>query len=111
MASSPNVGGCGRMRVLGSAFVLLAALVLGLSFAVPVEDAPDTSYDESEALPYEGTPRFSVMQQQESVFAPRLDFPLQFHREPKGEMPIERSQRKAHPIFDSVTILHHSLRC
>ena len=40
--------------------VLLVALVLSLSCAVPAEDRPETAYDESEALPYEGTPLFSI---------------------------------------------------
>lgn len=62
------------MRVLRTALVLLAAFALSLSFAVPVEDVPETSYDESEALPYESTPPFSIMEQ-ESVLAPRLEFP------------------------------------
>lgn len=97
------------MRVLRSALVLLAAFALSLSFAVPVEDVPETSYDESEALPYESTPPFSLMQQ-ESTLAPRLEFPRQFH-EAKREMLAESSEREAHPICDSVIILDHSLRC
>jgi len=33
--------------------LVIAALVFGLSLAIPAEDDPDTSYDESELLPYE----------------------------------------------------------
>jgi hypothetical protein len=50
----------GRMRKLRSAnlfFILL--LVLGLSWAVPAQDLPETTYDESEALPCESTPLVS----------------------------------------------------
>ena len=35
--------------------LLLAALVLGLSFAIQAEDDPETAYDESESLPCEVT--------------------------------------------------------
>ena len=44
-----------------SIFVLLVLLVFGVSLAVPAEDVPETPYDESEALPYEGTPLFSIV--------------------------------------------------
>ena len=98
------------MRVLRTALVLLAAFALSLSFAVPVEDVPETSYDESEALPYESTPPFSIMEQ-ESVLAPRLEFPPQLQREAKRKMLAEPSERETHPIGDSVIILGHSLRC
>jgi hypothetical protein len=36
-------------------------LGFGVSLAVPAEDVPETPYDESEALPYEGTPVFSSL--------------------------------------------------
>jgi hypothetical protein len=32
-----------------------------VSLAVPAEDVPETAYDESEGLPYEGTPLFSIV--------------------------------------------------
>lgn len=43
-----------------SVLILLVTLVLGASFVLPQEDLPETAYDESESLPYEGTPVFSV---------------------------------------------------
>jgi type IV secretory pathway protease TraF len=43
-----------------SVLVLLAALVLSVSFAVPAEDVPETAYDESESLPCGITPVVSV---------------------------------------------------
>lgn len=49
------------VRKLRSAFVLLVAIVLGLSFAVLQEDVPETAFDESEGLPYESTPLFSIL--------------------------------------------------
>ena len=36
--------------------VLLVALVLSVSFAVPAENVPETAYDESESLRCAGTP-------------------------------------------------------
>jgi len=48
------------MRRPCSAFIFFVLLVFGVSLAVPAEDVPETSYDESETLPYEGTPLFSI---------------------------------------------------
>jgi len=39
--------------------ILFVLLSFGVSLAIPAEDMPETAYDESEALPYEGTPLFS----------------------------------------------------
>jgi len=43
------------------AVVFLMILTLGLSLGLPVEDVLDAVYDESEALPYEGTYLFSIV--------------------------------------------------
>lgn len=43
------------------AIVLLMLLSLGLSLSFPAEDVLDAVYDESEALPYEDTPVFSIV--------------------------------------------------
>lgn len=40
--------------------VLLMLLSLGLSLSLPAEDVLDAVYDESEAVPYEGTSLFSI---------------------------------------------------
>jgi hypothetical protein len=50
--------------------ILCVLLGFGSSLAVPAEDVPETRYDESEGLPYEGTPLFSVTVPQNSVPAP-----------------------------------------
>jgi hypothetical protein len=42
------------------AVVLLMILTLGMSLGLPAEDVLDAVYDESEALPCEGTPLFSI---------------------------------------------------
>ena len=46
-----------KARCILIPFVLLG---FGVSLAVPAEDVLQTAYDESEALPYEGTPQFSI---------------------------------------------------
>ena len=43
------------MKKSRSALLFFVLLVLGVSWAIPAEDVLDTAYDESEALPYEGT--------------------------------------------------------
>ena len=48
------------MRKPCSILLLCVLLGFGVSLAVPAEDVPETAYDESEALPYEGTPVFSI---------------------------------------------------
>ena len=42
------------------AIVFLMFLALGLSMGLPAEDVLETTYDESEAVPYEGTALFSI---------------------------------------------------
>jgi len=41
--------------------ILLVLMSLGLPLIVPADDVPETPYDESDALPYEGTPVFSIV--------------------------------------------------
>lgn len=56
------------MRRRSSILILFALLGFGVSLAVPPEDLPETAYDESEALPYEGTPLFSIAVSQVAVW-------------------------------------------
>lgn len=49
-----------RMTQSRSVLVLLVALILSVSFAVPAEDVPETAYDDSESLPCESTPVVSI---------------------------------------------------
>lgn len=44
-----------------SIFAIIVALLLGIALAVPLEDSPQTPYDESEAIPYECTPNLSTI--------------------------------------------------
>jgi hypothetical protein len=114
-AGSSPVNSGARMSKLRCILVVMAALALSLSFAVPVEDDPETPYDESEALPYESNPVFSIMLE-ESARAVQLlttfAFPLHFHPTAKrNEILAKQSARTPHPISGSLTILDHSLRC
>ncbi len=45
------------MLGLRSTLLLLVALVLALTFAMPVDDVAETKFDESESLPLSVTPR------------------------------------------------------
>ena len=49
------------MRRPCSILVLCVLLGFGVSLAVSAEDVLETAYDESEGLPYEGTPLFSIV--------------------------------------------------
>jgi len=77
------------MKTLWSVLVLCVLLGFGVSLAVPAEDVPETAYDESEGLPYEGTPLFSIVaplaaarttQAVPSSLHPRLGAPCLFTR-------------------------------
>jgi len=103
------------MRRASSILVLSVLLAFGASLAVPVEDIPETPYDESEGLPYESTPSFSGLVPQASVGIAKAELSgdslpvfdslmkrCQSHRESPA-----RSLR----VTDSPTILEHCLRC
>lgn len=49
------------MRRRYSILVVCILLGFGVSLAIPAEDVPETGYDESEVLPYEDTPLFSIV--------------------------------------------------
>ena len=98
------------MTVVRFALVLLAAFAIGLSLALPAEDVPETPYDESESMPYESTPSFSIMPQ-ESALAPKLNYRSQLHREAKRKMPAGRPEHESHPTCDSVITLDQTFRC
>jgi hypothetical protein len=103
------------MSKLRCVLVVLAALAVSLSFAVPVEDDPETPYDESESLPCESTPVFSSVLQEsaralQSVLIPALP-PRINPTARREEILAQQSARAPHSICDSITILGHSLRC
>jgi hypothetical protein len=103
------------MRKLRCILVVLAALAVSLSFAVPVEDDPETPYDESESLPYEGTPLFSIAVPETVVAAPAVWAGV-------SSLGLDTAARRCesyrqhpawavHPISDPLTISNCSLRC
>ena len=49
------------MRKLCSILIFCVLLGFGMSVAVPAEDVPETAFNESEGLPYEGIPLFSIV--------------------------------------------------
>ena len=98
-----------------SVLVLLIALVLGVFFAIPAEDLPETAYDESESLPYEGTPVICIAGP--AIVAERPDV-RQCAPQPRfrsvrtaDTQLLQPGPGSAHPICDSIPILDRSLRC
>lgn len=97
-----------------SVIVLLVALVLSVSFAVPAEDAPETPYDESESLPYEMSPPLSgdLVQETAATLQVVPIVPSSLFSTPKHALGLAGYKGlAAHHILDSLIILDHSLRC
>ncbi len=93
------------MKKPRSALVLLLLLVFGVSLAVP-EDVPETAYDESETLPCEGSPVFSIVRPQASARIAKAEL--------SGSLPSifsTKPGKRFHCVAVSLTILRHSLRC
>jgi len=77
-----------------SVFVLLVALVLSVSCAVPAEDMPETAYDESDSLPFEGNPVVSIAEPEAALEAPAgRPHPIRLRR---GSLRKTRGQRLEH---------------
>jgi hypothetical protein len=95
--------------------VLFVLLDFGLSLAVPAEDVPETAYDESEALPYEGTPLFSTVVPQASTRITKAELNRdslpRFNSFTKCRKPCRKNDARLHGVPDSLTIFNHSLRC
>jgi len=93
-------------------FVLLA---FGGSLGVPAEDVPETAYDESEALPYEGTPLFSSVVPQASARIAKAELTcdslLRFNSLTKRCKRHRENNARSHRVPNSLTILNRSLRC
>ena len=93
-------------------------LILFLSFSVcqalPAEDVPETAYDESEGLPYEATPLFSIVVPQASARIAKAELRCSLlHFNSLTKRCKRRRENNARPgyVQDSLTILNHSLRC
>jgi len=97
-----------------SVLVWLVALLLSVSFAVPTEDAPETPYDESEALPYESTPVVAIAAPKTVREVPAVGGASQLLRTFLRRLEVHRSGCWAEfpcAVSPSLTILNHSLRC
>jgi hypothetical protein len=98
-------------------FILVFCVLLGfgVSLAVPAEDAPETAYDESEALLYEGTPLFSIVVPLASARIAKTkrscysSTPLQLSDNELRARQGSNAQSTWVPAF--LTILKHPLRC
>jgi hypothetical protein len=98
-----------------SVLVLLVALVLSVSFAVPAEDVPETAYDESESLPCESTPAVSIAAPKTVGEAPAVRAgPSQLLRTSLKRLEVRRSDRRAElscTVSRSLIILDRPFRC
>ena len=102
------------MRRPPFALILFVLLGFGVFLAVPAEDLPETTYDESESLPYEMTLTLSCDLAQES--GPILQVvpivPSSLFSTPKHALGRAGYRGPAaHHISDSPIILDHTLRC
>ena len=103
------------MRRPCSVLILCVLLGFGVSLAVPAEDVPETPYDESETLPCEGTPLFSIAAPEAVAAAPAVLACVS----PLGLDTVARRCESywkhrawaTRPILDPLTILNRSLRC
>ena len=104
-----------RMTQSRSVLVLLVALVLSVSFAVPAEDVPETAYDESESLPCERTPVVSIAAPETVREAPAVRAGTsQLLRTSLRSLELCRSVRWAElpcTVSHFLIILNHSFRC
>jgi hypothetical protein len=97
-----------------SMFIFLLLLSFSVSQALPAEDVPETAYDESEGLPYEATPLFSIVVPQASARIAKAELCCSLlHFNSLTKRCKRRRENNARPgyVQDSLTILNHSLRC
>jgi len=72
-----------------SALVLFVVLVFGMFVAFPVDDLPDTAYDESESLPFENAPAALTAASETLAMAPaepldRVESPEAYRKSTDG---------------------------
>ena len=95
-----------------SVLVFFVALILSVSFAVPIEDVREVSCDESESLPRESSPLFSVTVSEALSQRPvvQIRVPL-LGLDSRRVVPQHPDGQTGSPfISDSLTILSRSLR-
>ena len=87
-------------------------MAFGVSLFVPAKDVPETTYDESETLPYVSTSVASVLRPEVAVLASNGKTALAWlHLGSRRRFVQDRWASLPYPICDSLTILDHSLRC
>jgi len=100
-----------------SRFILILFALVGLcvSLGFPAEDVLETTYDESEALPYETPPLYLAVAPQAAARIARVELSSYLLL---GLSPVrKRCQRRRendarrHRVPVSLTILNQSLRC
>jgi hypothetical protein len=95
--------------------VLLLLLVFGVSVVLPAEDVPETPYDESEVLPYAGTPLFSIALPQPGGRIAKAELncasPFRFKPLAKYRACSRENYADSYCVPVSLTIINHSLRC
>lgn len=103
------------MRKAWFAVILFVLLGFGVSLAVPAEDVPETPYDESETLPFEGAPLFSIVVPQASAQRAKgelsCSFLLRLNALTKWHQRRRENKADSHCVPNSLTILNHSFRC
>ena len=103
------------MRKQHLVLVLLALLGLCASLGFPAEDVLDTTYDESEALPYESTPLYSVVVAQPSARITKGEFSSDslfgLNSVTQRYDHNRENNTRSHRVLDSLTILDCSFRC
>jgi len=92
------------------AVVFLMLLSLGVCLGLPAEDVLDASFDESEALPYETTPLFSIVVPQRAKLS---RYSLHFHPVLKSCGRYHETSVRVPSIPDSFTVIIQplTLRC
>jgi hypothetical protein len=106
------------MRKPRHTFVVFVFLSLCLSVAIPAQDVPETPYDESEALPYEASPLFSIEVAKLSDRATKTEPSRHRKVSPDSMTPqppaakdhFESNQQSQH-LSVPRPILNHTLRC
>lgn len=85
------------MRRLGSALILFVLLALSLALAIPAEDVPETTYDESETEPYESTPLISELMSEAPASSAWIGVTLDHHFEAQApQNPTRAPGKEAH---------------
>lgn len=88
------------MRRTHPILALLVLLVLGFSFAVPTEDLSETSYDESEAQPWENVPTGLSWMSEVAATEPERTA-----QHPPARLRVRPRRMDAHPFSGARVIL------